>query len=77
MLVATLDKPLDSWNKNKGTCEQKETEEYTSDKEKIMNVAVKKYIKRSSMVATDQAETNFLTIPDKFLKFHDFSNSNT
>ena len=29
------------------------------------------------MVATDQAETNFLTFPDKFLKFPDFSKSNS
>ena len=30
-----------------------------------------------SMVATDQAETNFLTFPDKFLKIPDFSKSNS
>ena len=30
-----------------------------------------------TMVATDQAETNFLTFPDKFLKFPGISKSNS
>ena len=30
-----------------------------------------------NMVATDQAEINFLTFPDKFLKLPDFSNSSS